>query len=174
MNTVNTRTMGEAETVEGVLRNGTYNPAEYRWGDGRAKIVDYSILANDIENPTVFSRGSLVELRMKVEFQESLDRIIYGFTLRTLDGVTVFGANTRSRHQMIQARAPGDVGEVVFRFRLNVLPGEYFVSLGVAVDDEHTDQVAVDRRYDMLHLKVAGGPEDFGLSEFEMTIAEVS
>ena len=111
---------------------------------------------------------------MKVEFQESLDRIIYGFTLRTLDGVTVFGANTRSRHQAIQARAPGDVGEVVFRFRLNVLPGEYFVSLGVAVDDEHTDQVAVDRRYDMLHLKVAGGPEDFGLSELEMTITESS
>ena len=63
---------------------------------------------------------------------------------------------------------------MVFRFRLNVLPGEYFVSLGVAVDDEHIDQVAIDRRYDMLHLKVTGGPEDFGLSEFKMTIAEVS
>ena len=178
MNATDTKKLGEAdpetETDKAVLRNHTYNPGEYRWGDGRAKIVEYSILADDIENPTVFSRGSLVELRMKVEFQESLDRIIYGFTLRTLDGVTVFGANTRSRHQAIQARAPGDVGEVVFRFRLNVLPGEYFVSLGVAVDDEHTDQVAVDRRYDMLHLKVAGGPEDFGLSEFEMTIAEVS
>jgi hypothetical protein len=75
---------------------------------------------------------------------------------------------------LIQARTEGDVGEVKFRFRLNVLAGEYFVSLGVAVDDEHSDQIAVDRRYDMLHLKVTGGPEDFGLAEFAMNISEVS
>ena len=163
-----------ADAKHDELGTSIYNPFEHRWGDGRARIVDFSIVANGVERPSVFPRGALVELRMQVEFHKSLDRIIYGFTLKTLEGVTVFGANTRSRHQLIQARTEGDVGEVKFRFRLNVLAGEYFVSLGVAVDDEHSDQIAVDRRYDMLHLKVTGGPEDFGLAEFAMNISEVS
>ena len=66
----------------------------------------------------------------------------------------------------------GDETEIVFKFQLNVLAGDYFISLGVADDDEQADQIAVDRRYDMLHLVVKGGPDDFGFADLEMSISE--
>ena len=154
------------------LKNPTYNPAEYRWGDGRARIVEYSITSNGNEEPTVFMPGALVEIRARIEFYDALKDVIYGVTLRTLDGATVFGSNTRNRNIITKERSAGDSAELHFCFQLNVLPGDYFVSLGVALDDDQFDQVAIDRRYDMMHIKVVGDGQDFGLADLQMSIAE--
>ena len=59
----------------------------------------------------------------------------------------------------------GTTTVVEFDFDVNLLPGEYFVSLGVAVDDETVDNLAIDRRYDLIHLSVEGGPADFGIAD---------
>jgi hypothetical protein len=72
----------------------------------------------------------------------------------------------------VKSLCAGDETEIVFKFQLNVLPGDYFISLGIADDDQQNDQVAVDRRYDMLHLTVKGGPDDFGFAEMHMIISE--
>ena len=150
----------------------SYNPDEHRWGDGRAKIINYSITSDAVEDPVTYPRGASVEIRMQIHFFEALRRPIYGLTMRTLDGVTVFGANTRSRYLAVKTPSSGDETEIVFKFQLNVLAGDYFISLGVADDDEQADQIAVDRRYDMLHLVVKGGPDDFGFADMEMSISE--
>ena len=160
----------EKQSLEAVQRS--YNPEEHRWGDGRAKILSYSITADGEEEPLVYARGSSIELRMQVHVFESLGSPIYGLTIRTLDGVSVFGANTRSRHFVVKSLCAGDETEIVFKFQLNVLPGDYFISLGIAEDDQEHDQIAVDRRYDMLHLIVKGGPDDFGFAEMHMVISE--
>ena len=41
---------------------------------------------------------------------------------------------------------PGRLSSFVFQFDLNVVPGEYFISLGVALDDSEHDNIAIDRR----------------------------
>ena len=113
-----------------------------------------------------------VELQMKVYFHESMEDIIYGLTIRTVDGVMVFGVNTRSRFMETKKRARGETAEIRFRFVFNVLPGEYFLSLGVAQDDDSVDNLAIDRRYDLVHLSVTGGPDDLGFAELYMQIEE--
>ena len=152
----------------------SYNPDEHRWGDGRAKIISYSIIGDEVEEPVIYARGASVEIRMQIHFFESLRSPIYGLTIRTLDGVTVFGANTRSRYLTVKTPSSGDETEIVFKFQLNVLAGDYFISLGVADDDEQADQVAVDRRYDMLHVIVKGGPDDLGFADMQMSISELA
>ena len=152
----------------------SYNPDEHRWGDGRAKIINYSITADEVEEPMIYARGAAVEIRMRIHFFESLLSPIYGLTIRTLDGVTVFGANTRSRYLAVKTPSSGDETEIVFKFQLNVLAGDYFISLGVADDDEQADQIAVDRRYDMLHVIVKGGPDDLGFADMQMSISELA
>ena len=152
----------------------SYNPDEYRWGDGRAKIISYSITGDEVEEPVIYARGASVEIRMQVHFFESLRSPIYGLTIRTLDGVIVFGANTRSRYLVVKTPSSGDDTEIVFKFQLNVLAGDYFISLGVADDDEQADQIAVDRRYDMLHVIVQGGPDDLGFADMQMSISELA
>ncbi len=152
----------------------SYNPDEHRWGDGRAKIISYSITGDEVEEPVIYARGASVEIRMQIHFFESLRSPIYGLAIRTLDGVTVFGANTRSRYQAVKTPSSGEETEIVFKFQLNVLAGDYFISLGVADDDEQADQIAVDRRYDMLHVIVKGGPDDLGFADMQMSISELT
>jgi lipopolysaccharide transport system ATP-binding protein len=161
------KTKSDPDTVQ-----RSYNPDEHRWGDGRAKIINYSITSDEVEEPVIYARGASVEIRMQIHFFESLRSPIYGLTIRTLDGVTVFGANTRSRYLVVKTPSAGDETEIVFKFQLNVLAGDYFISLGVADDDEQADQIAVDRRYDVLHLIVKGGPDDLGFADMEMSISE--
>ena len=69
-------------------------------------------------------------------------------------------------------RIRGEIAEIRFRFTLNILPGEYFLSLGVAQDDDSVDNLAIDRRYDLVHLSVIGGPDDLGFAELFMQIEE--
>ena len=163
------RTESSPDTVQ-----RSYNPDEHRWGDGRAKIISYSITGDEVEEPMIYARGAAVEIRMQIHFFESLRSPIYGLTIRTLDGVTVFGANTRSRYLAVKAPSSGDETEIIFKFQLNVLAGDYFISLGVADDDEQADQIAVDRRYDMLHVIVKGGPDDLGFADMQMSISELA
>ena len=53
-----------------------------------------------------------------------------------------------------------------------MVPGEYFVSVGIALDDASGDNVAVDRRYDLIHFPVVGELGDFGVADLILTIAE--
>ena len=61
----------------------------------------------------------------------------------------------------------------LFQFDLNLVPGEYFISLGVALDDGERDNIAIDRRYDLIHLTVRGDYGGFGLAQMNMSISEV-
>ena len=54
-----------------------------------------------------------------------------------------------------------------------MVPGEYFISLGVALDDSERDNIAIDRRYDLIHLTVRGDYGGFGLAQMNMSITEV-
>jgi lipopolysaccharide transport system ATP-binding protein len=151
----------------------TYNPNEYRWGDQRAVIFDYQLTDLAGQKKAVFDRGEKVRLSVHMFFAEALVDIIYGFTLKTVDGQTVFGANTRERRIGTQDRVAGESTTVVFEFACAVLPGQYFISLGIALDDASRDNVAVDRRYDLIHLPVVGEVGDFGVADLNLTIAEV-
>ena len=124
------------------------------------------------DDPVTFERGESIELQMKVYFHKSMEDIIYGLTIRTVDGVMVFGANTRSRLMETKKRTRGETAEICFLFTLNLLPGEYFLSLGVAQDDDSVDNLAIDRRYDLVHLTVIGGPDDLGFAELCMQIED--
>jgi lipopolysaccharide transport system ATP-binding protein len=71
---------------------------------------------------------------------------------------------TRKRHESVSIR---------FSFSLDMIPGDYFVSLGVALDDAHRDNLAIDRRYDLIHLCVIGEYGDFGIADLKMKIEEL-
>ena len=57
--------------------------------------------------------------------------------------------------------------------KLNLLGGDYFISIGVAQDDNDKDNVAIDRRYDMIHLRVEDEQTAFGLAALKGEIREV-
>ena len=120
----------------------------------------------------LFRSGEDLAVEMRVGFNEPLKDLIYGFTVKTVDGRTVYGCNTRARNVATIDRVAGETIEVTFTFRFNVIPGEYFLSLGVAIDDDTRDNVAIDRRYDLIHATVTGEFGDFGIADLDTTICE--
>ncbi|MFT7661697.1 MAG: lipopolysaccharide transport system ATP-binding protein [Gammaproteobacteria bacterium] len=160
-------------SIDGAKFRRSYNHNEYRWGGTKAKIIDYQLLANGEFDPVVVPQSGKLTVSMKVHFFEALEDIIYGITIKTLDGVTVYGANTRERQIETQSHQPGEQTDIQFDLKLNLLRGNYFVSLGVAqMQDNETDNIAVDRRYDLFSIAIHGESRDFGLANLEMAFSE--
>ena len=160
-------------TVDACPNHSTYNTAEHRWGDRRAEIIDYQITCGDEVVQHSCSSGASVKLRFAVHFHNDLDRLIYGVTVKTPDGTAIYGTNSRINGKVSSSAKQGETLQFQCELKMNLLGGDYFISLGVAQDDNDKDNVAIDRRYDMIHLRVEDKQTAFGLAALNGEIKEV-
>ena len=147
-----------------------YNPHEYRWGDGRATILDFFLKT---ENPSdlsaMVSSGEWVTLRVAYRFNETIIRPIFGITLKTKEGITIYGTNSEmANHCNIeQLGAKGSQGIITFCFQCGLSAGDYFISLGIASYDG-AEIIPHDRRYDAIHFTVGPTKHFFGLTDLSL------
>lgn len=160
--------------IDGCPLRTTYNSSEYRWGDRRGVIQDYVMLVNGEPATGVCSTGDHIEVKVRAVFQQQVDNPIYGLTIKTADGVTVYGANTRDRGVSVEQGTPGSVALIRFSFTADLVTADYFISLGLADEDELKDSIAVDRRFDLIHLYVSSDHMDFGIVSLNMDIDRIS
>lgn len=159
--------------VDACPSHPTYNAAEHRWGDRRAEIIDYQLSCNDAAVRHSCTSGDNVLLRFVVHFHSELDRLIYGVTVKTPDGTAIYGTNSRINGKVSVTAKAGQTIQFQCELKLNLLAGDYFISIGVAQDDNDKDNVAIDRRYDMIHLRVEDQQTAFGLAALNGEIREV-
>ena len=155
-------------------RRATYNGSEYRWGNGEAKIVDYVLLGEDDQEITTGCRqGESLRLLTAIHFEQSIDNLIYGFTIKTIDGAAVFGTNSELKKVETKSKRENEITVVEFMFSAHLIPGEYFISLGVVKKQDTESEIALDRRYDLVHLKIDEEHRDaFGTAAVDMVIRE--
>lgn len=158
-------------TVDNCIKQATYNNAEHRWGDSRAKICNYEVIQNGAPTSGLVSKGDRIQIRMSVLFEQDINDLIYGLTVKTSDGNAVYGTNSRLVGSVPTAQQAGDLVSLEFAITLNLLAGDYFLSLGVAQDHPSKDNIAIDRRYDMIHLHVGQTEEAFGYAALEGNLA---
>ena len=156
--------------IDGCRLRPLYNPAEYRWGDQRGQIQDYVLLINGEAATSMCEAGDRIDLLLRLIFTQDVTSPILGLTLKTSDGIVVYGANTRERKLDVPAGKAGSEMLLRFSFTINLIGGDYFISLGLADDDEQKDNLAVDRRYDLIHLQVKAEQSDFGIAALNMKI----
>jgi len=156
----------------------SYNPGEFRWGDQRAAIYDYRFVnaQGQVEVHPPFQSGQDIFLVVQVYFAEPIAHPIFGITIKTVDGQTVFGANSRRRQLDLGPYAAGERVQLSLKFTAVLIPGQYFISLGIAEDDPSDDHQAVDRRYDLIHVALGGSRSDFGVADIglEMNLSTES
>ena len=145
------------------VEQASYNSNEHRWGDGRAKIYRYELLRNGDDCGGIVQRDDDITLRMSVVFHDDLDDLIYGITVKTNDGNIIYSTNSRLIGTLPTQQKQGDLIEIQYQFKVNLLGGDYFISLGVAQDHESKDNIAIDRRYDMIHLHVGETKDAHGI-----------
>ncbi|MGO4702304.1 ABC transporter ATP-binding protein [Dyella sp. 2RAB6] len=162
-----------AADADGVLVSGgfetrpNYNPYEYRWGDGTVCIEDFRMASSHTWDPSTVEPGDRLKLMLRVRFQDAIPRPIFGLTVKTKDGVTVFGTNSELIEYDVQRLGGrGTTANVTFEFDCRLGPGDYFLSVGVA-SHNGVEVVPHDRRYDSIHLNV-NGKGFFGLAMLDV------
>ena len=158
-------------TVDNCLNQPSYNTSEHRWGDRRATICHYELYCNGAPSQGLISRGDDVLIRMWVVFEQDVEELIYGITVKTNDGNAVYGTNSRVLELDVADQLGGDLIQVEFKLKMHLLAGDYFVSLGVAQDHNVKDNIAVDRRYDLIHLHVRETLDAFGYADLQGAMA---
>jgi len=148
-----------------------YNPHEYRWGDGAATILDFYLASDNERYPPAIVTGETVKLGIAIKFLKNMVRPILGITIKTKEGVTVYGVNSETL-EIDNFRSLGEggtvvLGEAVFCCRL--AHGDYFISLGIATK-QGEEIVPHDRRYDAIHLQVQPATSFFGLVNLDLKL----
>ncbi|WP_434682293.1 ABC transporter ATP-binding protein (plasmid) [Pseudomonas sp. R1-18] len=148
-----------------------FNPHEYRWGDGAASLLDFHLAAQGHEYPPSVEPGAEVVLHLAVRFNRMVSHPILGFTIKTKEGVTVYGTNS----YLLDCTAsqelyrPGAQLSARLTFINRLAAGDYFISIGVA-SREGESVVPHDRRYDSIHFVVAPTPLLLGLVDLAATM----
>lgn len=141
-----------------------YNPHEYRWGDGAATILDFFLSADNENYPSAVSTGQQISLAVSIKFNREFHWPIFGITIKTKEGITVYGVNSEildCEEFMVLGKECSVVNAGTV-FTCSLAPGDYFISLGIAsrVGEEI---IPHDRRYDSIHLQVRPDNGFFGI-----------
>ncbi len=146
-----------------------YNRSEVRVGNGAATVLDFLFKGQRGDSPILHSREHFC-LMVKYLFNSPVERVIFGLQIRTREGLAVYSANTFSTKNLLYSYSPGDVVIGEFELRNSLLPGQYFVTVGVSqYDGNGIDIDAFDRRVDSIILTVVGDMRHTnGLADMEM------
>ncbi|MBI5189470.1 MAG: ABC transporter ATP-binding protein [Nitrospirae bacterium] len=154
---------GAARTGDRCASRTNYNKNEFRYGNMKAAIVDFATLDKDGREQNMVNSGEPLLFRFEVVFDAPVAFPIYGLTIKTKDGVTVYGTNTWHANVPVEPKGRGDVVVVEFMQAMNLVAGDYFISAGVS-DLAGENAVPVDRRYDLAYLKVLSVDRSFGVA----------
>lgn len=152
-------------------KRSNYNPSEYRWGDRSAELVDFYLEQDGEAYPSSISPKKEITFSFKVVFNSLLVRPIFGFAVKTKEGITIY--NTNSEWQSVDtfdAGMPGKDAVITVTLPVMLFEGDYFVSVGIASSSTEGEIIPHDRRYDSIHLAVSPVKTFTGLADLNARI----
>lgn len=134
-----------------------YNEYEMQYGGEQAEIVDFIFFANGITNPKSFSCGDHIEICVKALIKDSDIVANFGFALRNVDGIYVYGSNSTMNSKAIHRIDAGDY--VVFQLAIKCIlqKGNYFMDVGVYKIAEG-DETRLNVRRQLIQFHVGDTP----------------
>jgi len=150
-----------------------YNEQECRQGPSTAEICDFLVVAGDQCDPVLIRSGENIDLLMKVRFHEHVEFPHFGFAIKSVDGVMVYGLNTCYTENSISSAAADEV--VVFKFSvpMKLSSGYYFIDLGVDRLNGSRLHENLDRRCSVIQLNVLEKSQFDGSVDLEATFEDV-
>jgi lipopolysaccharide transport system ATP-binding protein len=147
-----------------------FNPDHFRTGDGRAEIIDFLLTDAAGRALRTVRAGQPLRLLMKVRFDAAVDGAELGMAVCTSDGVTLYRVNShRGGRAGSRWGAPG-MAVAEFAFHLPLLPGVYFINLGV-YQMNGAEPVFVDVRRGLLRVELEHDTDAFGIVDLGCSIS---
>lgn len=133
----------DRSTLRNDLHVAPFRPDTAGVGALGAQITHTGFYNDAGEMLTMVVGGECVTLRIEVRARQALANVVVGFYVKDRRGQFLFGDNTLAIETTVGPAADGDVLVASFRFTMpRLLPGEYFVTAGVAegTADSHVVQ----------------------------------
>jgi homopolymeric O-antigen transport system ATP-binding protein len=162
--------VNEASKEDVCHDNEGYNNGEFRYGNGGARILDYELLNTEGKKISRIKSGDPIIFRLKVKFFSDVKLHIHGLKITAKNGLEIVNDNTLHYKELdIKPQKMGDVLWVEHTVNIDLSPGDYIFSVGVATIDEG-EVVPLDRRYDLVFMSVVEGDGDIKKSNIKSGI----
>ncbi|MBS0154076.1 MAG: ABC transporter ATP-binding protein [Nitrospira sp.] len=158
---------GEVFTFDNCSNRRSYNKNESRTGDGRAEIVDYMCVRDDDADVLEVKTWDTLKIYMKILFHQPIQLPVYGMSIKSVDGVKVYGTNTWLDKVSVPPASKSEIVIFCYEIKVSLAGGDVFVSLAVS-ERMNNQYVLADHRTDLLHIRVQTAKEGMnGLVEME-------
>lgn len=101
-----------------------------------------------------YSPGDRIKVSFNADVLKDVGELQAGILIRTVEGVSVFGTSTLYHEKNIKNVKGGENVQFDFEIELNLCAGTYFVTLALADAISHADMQYLDRRTDVIILKI--------------------
>lgn len=156
-----------------VAHHRLYNKNEYRFGDGRAKIVDVLVCAKQKNNPMLIDAGTMTDVYLKVVFDQEVLFPMVGLSIKTPNGTLVCAINTRFLKIDLRAANAQDIRIYKLSIKMDLHPGDWFLDIGVA-EKLPGEDVPCDIRNNALHIQVTSRHHHDGLIILDNHFKEIT
>jgi lipopolysaccharide transport system ATP-binding protein len=149
-----------------------YNSLEYRWGNRQAEIVDFVVTTDGATHTIQLRTGTRVSVIIWARFHRDVEFPIFGLTIKTPDGVTVFGSNSRdcTNGPIVRPAKAEEIFCVTYSLDQVLGEGHYLISVGIA-EEKTGEVIPLDRRFDSIQIVVMNSKSrSFGLVDFNMKV----
>lgn len=146
------------------------NSEKSDYGNGMAEIIDYGIfdeygnLTNSIIKETEFS------IRIKVRFNEIIEKPIVAFTIRDVKGNEITGTNTMIEESQIIIDNKNTTKIVEFKQFMNLQGGEYLLCLG-CTGFVNGELVVYNRLYEICNISVISSKNTVGFFDINSKVS---
>ena len=142
--------------VFGVLDTGQVYGHDDPAGQGqlRAVIKGWEVCNTDGELAEVFHSSDKAVIRFDVDVLQPVKEMQAGILIRTIEGVSAFGTSTLYHDLNYRDGQSGTTVRFEFALDLRLCPGTYFVTLSIAEAISHGDMSYLDRKTDVILLKI--------------------
>ena len=126
---------------------------EVVYGDGRAEIESCRLENGSGERVNVIPSDRPFVWRYKVRFNDAVDDPVFAMLVKTREGVTVYGVDSKQLEVQRRRYLPGELIDVRFELSNRLGPGIYYLNCGVRLDLQDRIEF-VSRRVDAAMVRI--------------------
>jgi ABC-type polysaccharide/polyol phosphate transport system ATPase subunit len=165
-----TRRAATAAEAESVHAGDATLPKEYRYGSGKGRITSIVVLDAEGRPVLLFETGSRITVRCTVDVAQAVAQPVFALRIKNDRGIEVYATNTYFQGQTVEPLEAGARLVVEFAQDMVIMPGTYFLSVSfVELVGEEIEPL--DRRYDVLELRVTAVDRSFGIANLRSQIS---
>jgi lipopolysaccharide transport system ATP-binding protein len=109
--------------------------SSFRHGDGSSEVLDVQLVDEEGRSSLVFLSGQTMQIRIRIRYHRRTVQPMVGVLIRTRIGIDVYGTNTRVEKLDTGTVEAGQEVEVNFRFRCNLTPQQYTLTVATQNPD---------------------------------------